>query len=150
MPQVQKNFIFQRPLTGHDHQQWMDQQVATGKVVQFIIMVGGHPVGSTFLRDIDTTHRKAEFGIFIGDMEFHGKGVGTRATRLILDYAFSYLNLHRVYLRVLKNNTGAIKSYEKAGFLHEGVLRQDVYLGDGYHDVIWMGVLNSISNEALL
>jgi diamine N-acetyltransferase len=53
------------------------------------------------------------------------------------------MNLHRIYLRVHADNLGAIKAYQAAGFVHEGVLRQDVYRNGEYLDVLVMAVLKS-------
>ena len=70
--------------------------VETGKVVQMIIAEcdGDRPVGSVYVRDIDYEHNKAEFGIFIGEPDCLSKGYGTEATELMVEYAFTYLNLH--------------------------------------------------------
>lgn len=140
---VRKNFIYQEEFTCESHLQWLEKYVDTGKVVQFIIEnEDGKPIGSTYLRDIDTHHNKAEFGIFIGEKLSRGKGLGFRATTLTLCYAWKELNLHRVYLRVLSDNTSAVKAYEKAGFIHEGLLKDDVFLRGQYRDVVWMAVIN--------
>ena len=142
-PLVRTNFIFQEPFTVPMHQQWMQTQVRTGKVAQFIIEESrfGGPVGSTFIRDIEVSHRKGEFGIFIGEDRARGLGVGTRATRLILDHAFSALELNKVFLRVLEDNEAAIRSYEKVGFVREAYLREDVRIDGQYRDVILMAIL---------
>ena len=60
----------------------------------------------------------------------------------MLEYCFRTEKLHRVYLRVLASNVRAIHSYEKAGFILEGYLREDVFLDGKYRDLIWMGAIN--------
>ena len=62
------------------------------------------------------TDQNAEFHIFIGEKNMHGKGIGTQATKLILNYAFYNLNLKTIYLTVNKKNHNAIKAYKKCGF----------------------------------
>lgn len=69
---------------------------------------------------------EAEFHIFIGEKKYWGKGFGTIATKLIVEYAFEELKLQCVYLLVKKQNAAAIRSYEKAGF-HK-VIETDDYL----------------------
>ena len=100
-----------------------------------------------YLRDIDRTHNKAEYGIFIGEEEALSKGYGSEAAELMIRYAFEELQLHKLYLRVLAGNERAKKSYEHAGFVQEGYFRDDVLLPGGYQDVIFMGILNEIKSE---
>jgi diamine N-acetyltransferase len=76
---------------------------------------------------IDHNVRIAEFIIMIGDSEHRGKGIGTEATRLTLDYAFHITALRCVHLAVLEPNTAAIKAYEKAGFKIIGRRRDSGY-----------------------
>ena len=60
----------------------------------------------------------------IGNDENRGKGAGTFATKEMLNHAFYNLNLHRVELTVLDDNSRAINLYEKVGFVKEGTKRQ--------------------------
>ncbi len=94
------------------------------------------------LRDIDRVHKKAEYGIFIGEKDALGKGYGTQAARIIIHYAFEQLGLHKLMLRLLADNKQAYKSYEKAGFVQEAYLKDEVYLEGTYKDVIYMAVIN--------
>ena len=144
-PQVQKKFIYRQPFTAEGHIQWMQTKVATGAVVQYMIVEQqtGRPVGSVYYRDIDAIHNSAEFGIFIGELDARGVGLGTETARLFVRFGFETLGLHRIYLRVLAENIPARKSYEKGGFRTEGFAREMVYLDGEYHDVVFMAVLNS-------
>jgi RimJ/RimL family protein N-acetyltransferase len=96
---------------------WLREVLKRPNERRFAICVGedSQYIGNVQLTDID--ERTAQFHIFIGEIDYHGKGVGTKSTLLILDYAFSVLELETVYLFVNKNNTAAIKLYEKCGFL---------------------------------
>jgi len=113
---VNSRFIDRRLFTKESHEAWLKNFVETGKVAQFIILLDGEAVGSVYLRDIDPDTKEAEYGIFIGEESARGKGVGTKSAKLILKYAFEELGLKKIFLRVLKNNPGAVRSYEKAGF----------------------------------
>jgi diamine N-acetyltransferase len=93
------------------------------------------PVGVTTLLPDDAV-RTAEFVIMLGP-EARGRGLGTRATRLTLDYAFHISNLRVVWLKVLAPNLPAVRAYEHAGFQHAGTLRQSGYwLGDVCDELI--------------
>ena len=61
-------------------------------------------VGTTYLTDIDHRHRRAEFGVLIGEAIWRGKGYGTETASLMLDYAFTALGLHRMMLTVYAFN----------------------------------------------
>ncbi|RHW43403.1 N-acetyltransferase [Neobacillus notoginsengisoli] len=102
---------------------------------------GNTAIGVTSLINIDTKNRNAECIIDIGEKEFWGKGYGTEALKLLLEYAFLELNLHRVSLRVFSLNERAIHIYNKLGFTKEGVMRENLYRNGKWHDIIIMGVL---------
>ena len=141
---VRKNFIYQAPFTRESHENWIRTMVETGKVVQFIICLedGDRPVGSVYIRDIDRTHRKAEYGIFIGEEEARGRGIGTVAAKLMLKYCFRQEQLHKVFLRVFADNIRAGRSYEKAGFQREAYLKEDVCIDGVYRDMVLMAAFN--------
>ena len=113
---VNSRFIDRRLFTKESHEEWLKTYVEEGKAAQFIILLDGEAVGSVYLRDIDPDKKEAEYGIFIGEESARGKGVGTKSAKLILKYAFEELNLEKIFLRVFKDNPGAVRSYEKAGF----------------------------------
>ena len=142
-PSVMEHFIYRTALTREGHLGWFRNRVQTGEVAQFIIVdeEAGEDVGSVYLRDIDTENKKCEYGIFIGEDSCRGKGIGSAAAKLALDYAFDTLGLNRVFLRVFADNTRAIKSYENAGFVYEGKFRDDVIIDGKAYDMVFMGIL---------
>ncbi|MBR1772000.1 MAG: GNAT family N-acetyltransferase [Lachnospiraceae bacterium] len=140
---VRKNFIYQELFTREGHERWVHTMVETGKVVQTIIcdLATDKPLGSVYIRDIDRHHNKAEYGIFIGEADARGRGVGTAAAKLMLRYCFAEEHLHRIYLRALSDNAQAIGSYEHAGFVREGYLKDDVCIDGVYRDIVWMAAV---------
>jgi RimJ/RimL family protein N-acetyltransferase len=90
---------------------------------------------------LDLVHSEAWVGIGIGEREYWGKGYGTDAMRLILQYAFMELNLQRVSLGLHAYNERALKSYEKVGFRLEGRTRSDQLREGMRTDTLWMGIL---------
>ena len=163
---VRTNFIYRELFTPQSHRQWIETMVKTGRVVQMVICekaapsgedaeerpgqgtsgqgtpMQGTPVGSVYIRDIDRTHHKGEYGIFIGEDSARGRGIGTAAAKLMIRYAFESLGLHKLFLRVLADNARAIGSYEKAGFKQEAYLKDDVCIDGVYRDVALMAVIN--------
>jgi len=90
---------------------------------------------------VDLIHSEAWVGIGIGEREYWGKGYGTDAMKLCLQFAFMELGMQRVSLGLHEYNTRALKSYEKAGFKLEGHTRQDVLREGKRTNTLWMGVL---------
>jgi diamine N-acetyltransferase len=99
------------------------------------------PAGVTTLL-LDHSVRTAEFMLLLGP-EARGRGLGTDTTRLTLDHAFHVTNLRMVWLRVYAPNTGAIRTYEKAGFAHVGPIRQAGYWRGEVCDELVMDTLAS-------
>lgn len=146
---VRRNFIYQALFTKEGHENWIRTMIETGKAVQMMICEArsGNPVGSVYIRDIDPIHHKGEYGIFIGETSARGCGYGTAAARLMIRYAFRELKLHRLFLRVYADNMQAIGSYEKAGFVREAYLREDVCIDGHYRDIVLMAVLDNKIQE---
>lgn len=143
LPSVRSRFIYQKDFTLEGQQIWMDTMIKTGRVVQMMICLkhSHEPIGSVYIRDIDHTHHKGEYGIFIGEESARGCGVGTDACRLMMEYGFQELKLHKLYLRVFADNPGAYRSYEKAGFVQEGYLKDEVCIDGVYRDMLWMAAI---------
>jgi diamine N-acetyltransferase len=100
------------------------------------------PIGLTNLRDLGGMHRTAEFGITIAESDRRGRGYGTEATRLLLDYAFGTLGVHNVLLDTTADNLAALRCYAKAGFREIGRRRQ-AHCRDGRClDVVFMDCLS--------
>ena len=90
---------------------------------------------------LNLIHSEAWLGIGIGEREFWGKGYGTDALKLGLQYAFTELGAQRVSLGVYEYNPRARRAYEKVGFRLEGRTRQDALRDGTRYDSLWMGIL---------
>lgn len=104
---------------------------------RFIIDLAGESIGLVELIEIDYIHRRAEFQIIVHP-DYENNGYAGQATHLALMYAFSVLNMYKIYLLVDVENTKAIHIYEKLGFIEEGVLKEEFYLTGQYRDVVRM------------
>ncbi len=124
-----------------DIEQWIERERPDG--IEFMIrkLDDNQLLGFVGLANIQWTHGDAFVGIAIGEREYWGKGFGTDAMRVMLHYAFTELNLHRVSLEVFEYNTRAQRSYQKAGFVVEGCERQYVQRDGKRYDVVNMGIL---------
>ena len=143
-PFVRKWFLYREEFTREGHRKWLENVVGQGRAEQFIIWVREeqHPIGSVYLRDIDREAKKAEFGIFIGEEEWLGRGIGEEAAKLILDYGFEELGLHRIEANVMPHNQASLGVLKKCGFCEEGLARKYLKINGVWEDHIHMVKLN--------
>jgi RimJ/RimL family protein N-acetyltransferase len=127
--------------------EWFEKELGEQKNTWFEFtiraLVDDRPIGFIGLEGIDWANGDSWVGIGIGEAEYRGKGYGTDAMQVILGFAFRELNLHRVSLSVFEYNPRAIRSYEKAGFRHEGRLRAEINRDGRRWDVLMMGILRT-------
>lgn len=127
----------------------MSREKATGWVQSivsnpyaWVIEVNGKFAGEIRLDRVDRTDRRASMAIGIYDANILGKGYGSEAIRLLLQYAFADLDLHRISVRVLAYNKRAIRAYEKCGFMIEGREREAAFVDGSWHDDLIMGIVD--------
>jgi RimJ/RimL family protein N-acetyltransferase len=87
-------------------------------------------------------HRNAMMGIHI-DSAYRGQGYGAETINWVVDWAFIYGAQHRVSLSCYSFNEGALRLYEKLGFVKEGLRRECVWFGRKWHDELDFGMLES-------
>ena len=97
-------------------------------------------IGNTGLHDIDHQNRHCSWGIWIGPPERWGRGYGTEACMLAVEYAFRQLAMEKVMLQVYAGNQRARRVYHKAGFTSEGVLSRHHWSDGQLIDVELMAV----------
>lgn len=101
----------------------------------------GDAIGVVFLHSLDPTDKRARYAVGIYQEENWNSGYGQEIASTVLSYAFSVPGLHKVDLRVLEYNKRAIASYENSGFVVDGVLRENAYINDAWHDDLLMSIL---------
>tara|TARA_R110002020_G_scaffold214542_8_gene421604 strand:+ start:624 stop:1181 length:558 start_codon:yes stop_codon:yes gene_type:complete len=88
--------------------------------------------GSTRFMHIDWTNKILHIGSTWIGKEFQGTGLNTAMKELMLDYAFNTMNFEKVEFRIDELNIKSRKAVEKLGAQLEGILRENVYLLDGF------------------
>jgi RimJ/RimL family protein N-acetyltransferase len=71
-------------------------------------------IGNCGLKNIDGD--EAEFWIYIGEVVYKGKGLGTKASKEIFNIAFNEMKLKKLYLYVSDFNIVASRMYKSFGF----------------------------------
>ena len=145
-PEVLDGLSIYTPLSMTEEEQWLEKMshVEHAERPLSMEMKQGRSwrlIGNVGFFNLEWNNRCSEFGIFIGDKSVWNRGYGTEAVQLLLRHGFETLNLNRIYLRVYSTNPPAKRSYEKAGFVLEGTLREAVYRHGKYADVHVMSVL---------
>jgi RimJ/RimL family protein N-acetyltransferase len=119
---------------------WVEKEAS-----QFFFIIqtleGEQPIGVIELSGVEWTAGDAWLGIGLGERAFWSQGYGSDAMDVLLRYAFRQLGLRRVSLTVFEYNPRAIHTYEKAGFQHEGRLRQWLNRDGRRWDMLMMGIL---------
>ena len=147
-PEVTQHLLMYYPLTNRQEEQWFEdlkklEPAEQPLAIELKTDQGWRLIGNSSYHHIDWRNRSGEIGIFIGDKDYWGQGYGREALKLLLQFGFNGLNLNRVYLQVFETNPRAIRVYEHVGFVHEGRLRQDIFLNGRYIDVFIMSILRA-------
>ena len=145
-PQVRKHLQMYLPLSMALEERWFEDTLKRDQeehplVIEVREGEEWRPVGNLGFINIDKRDRSAEIGIAIGEKDLWDKGYGREALQLLLTHGFDNLNFNRIFLRVYEVNKRGIRCYEKAGFKHEGKMRQARFFEGHYIDVLLMSVL---------
>jgi diamine N-acetyltransferase len=153
-PEVRRYLLINLPISQANEEEWFEKMLKLpaneqpfGIEIREVVPGDGKEqwrlIGNCSFMDINPTVRSAEVGLFIGDKTCWNKGYGTEVMQLLLRLGFDTYNLNRIFLRVHEANKGGIRAYEKAGFVHEGRLRQGIFQNGEYGDMLLMSVLRA-------
>jgi RimJ/RimL family protein N-acetyltransferase len=124
---------------------WMEEEVGEMPIANYFFSVRtlaeDKLIGELALDVVNWSGRDAFVGLGIGEPEYWSKGYGTDMMNVLLRFAFTEINLRRVTLTVFEYNPRAIRSYEKAGFRHEGRIRCLLNREGRRWDELFMGIL---------
>lgn len=109
---------------------WSIEEAATGRYL-----------GQAGLHQIHDRSRVARLACIIAARDDMGRGFGSAAIRGVLDHGFGTLGLHKVWLMVFRTNDRGRRTYARLGFVEEGILREEYFHGDGWHDMLRMSLL---------
>jgi len=142
---VLRNLAMFAPMSDAAEAAWFDRMLAAQGSTNYhfviCLLTDGHPIGTIGLHGLDLQNGSADFGIAIGEKSEWSKGHGTDALRAMCDFGFGEVRLERISLLVYAGNDRARRSYEKAGFVHEGTLRRAHFARGEHHDVHVMSLL---------
>jgi len=143
-PEISPFMLFSTSVIGVEAEREILKRLSSTDIVFAIVEKDTNKaIGNCGLHNLNTIHRRATFGIFIGEKTFWNQGIGLEATQLILDFGFNVLNLNSIELEVMSYNRRGIRCYEKAGFKLSGRRREYFFHAGKYHDVLYYDILAS-------
>lgn len=145
-PEVIQYLQIYLPMSRLKEEKWLEQLSLSEKDVVMAIEAiedngNTHYIGNCGLHGISSKDHLATFGIFIGEKTFWSGGYGTEAAKLLLQYGFEQLNLHRVNSMAYAFNERSIRMHVSLGFQIEGCRRQAIWKNNQYQDEVILGLL---------
>lgn len=141
-PKIYSNMHFDLPVLLENTIRWFEKNQSNDCRSDVCFVEKDEVVAFGGLTSIDKLVKKAELYIFVNP-DSHKSGIGTQATKLLCQYGFEELDLHKIYLLTNENNTAAIRVYQKCGFVLEGRLRDEYWVEDRYMDRLYFGLLKT-------
>ncbi|MFW9784002.1 MAG: GNAT family N-acetyltransferase [Candidatus Heimdallarchaeota archaeon] len=137
-PRVRRYARHEFPHTFEDIKKWFEGTPWVG-VRDFIVFVIYYkldkcPIGDIGLNRINWINRNANIFATIGEPAYWGKGIVGEAAKLLIDYAFTELNLHKIFASIYNPNQRSLRAAEKLGFKKEGILKEQEYVDGLYVD----------------
>jgi ribosomal-protein-alanine N-acetyltransferase len=118
---------------------WAQREREAGRYVCFAVVPAGYDtaVGLFQVRQMDPTFGTAEWGFAIGSA-FWGSGLFAQGAKLVMEFAFDVLGVHRLEARACVQNTRGNGALRKIGATQEAILRKSFPRGGTYHDqALW-------------
>lgn len=142
-PEITKHLFTDPVITVGDQEQWYREMEEGGNAVYWIISFDDTDIGYAALANIDMQNKRGEPGIYIGETEYRGQGLGRIIMRKITQYAFEYLQLNKLYGLILSENYSTLINYLKTGWKIEGVLKDHVFKHNRFYDVYMTALLKA-------
>lgn len=141
-PKIYSSMHFDLPVLLENTIRWFEKNQSNDHRSDVCFVDNEEIVAFGGLTSIDQILKKAELYIFVNP-DSQKKGIGTHATKLLCQYGFEELGLHKIYLLTNENNTAAIRVYQKCGFVLEGRHRDEFLMEDRYMDRLYFGLLKT-------
>lgn len=140
LPDVARYMYTDHEISEGEHARWFGDALERPDRRYWIIELDGAPVGLANLVDISERHRRASWAFYLADPSVRGRGVGSFTESFILREAFDDLKLHKLCCEVFASNEAVVGMHQKFGFKIDGVLREHIWKGDHFEDVVSMSI----------
>ena len=119
-PEVTKYLLTDPVITEESQKQWYQGMSKRGDIY-WIVNFKGVDIGYASLNGIDTQSLSADPGVYIGEAEYRGIGLGGKILKKIEEQAFKSLNLRKLYGYIISENSKAVRMYRSNGWVCESV-----------------------------
>ncbi|WBW94866.1 GNAT family N-acetyltransferase [Oceanirhabdus sp. W0125-5] len=137
-------------ITYETQKEYLNSMNQRGYAFYIVDNTDNEAIGIIRLMRVNHINRNAVLGIFIGESTNRNSGIGTEATKLILDFAFNVINLRNVMIETFSFNHRAIKVCKKVGFKEIGRRRNAIIYGDNEFDEVFMDILNTEFSDSII
>ncbi|HGH1676156.1 GNAT family protein [Clostridium perfringens] len=124
-----------QPQSINEQEKYIDNLINNSGNSRRFIIDNGNAIGMVGLYSINFINRNCDLGIYIGEKSQQGKGYAKEAMNLILDFAFNNLNLRKIKLNVVDNNSKALNLYKSIGFIEVGILKEERFINGKFENV---------------
>jgi UDP-4-amino-4,6-dideoxy-N-acetyl-beta-L-altrosamine N-acetyltransferase len=139
-PDVARYMYTEHQITAEEHQRWFQGVLEDPRKRYWIIVHQDEDVGLACLTDLDPTHRRCSWAFYLADPNRRGKALGGFVEYAVLSRVFGELGLHKLCCEVLASNRGVLALHERFGFQQEGLLKEHIFKGGQFHDVICLAI----------
>lgn len=140
-PEITQYLSIYLPMSAQSEEEWFDALSKRQNDIIFAIeTLDGALIGTMGLHGINWKDKTATTGAMIGEKEYWGKGYGTDAKMILLDYALNTLNLRKICSSVLSYNKRSLRYNLHCGYKIEGVRKKQMFKSGRYRDEIILGV----------
>ncbi|MEB2287071.1 MAG: GNAT family protein [Anaerolineae bacterium] len=136
-----EHFIISKATLKREYEEWCRSERHETGVIFGILTTDGTPIGGIGINWLSEHHRVADLGAVIGEPAYWGGGYGTDALLLVVDYAFDWLDMRKVWLGTMSLNARVMRQMEKVGFALEARQRRATLADGRWHDELIYGRL---------
>ncbi|PIS09206.1 hypothetical protein COT75_03015 [Candidatus Beckwithbacteria bacterium CG10_big_fil_rev_8_21_14_0_10_34_10] len=109
-------FMMRGEISWERHKKYFKDKLLDSSQRVYAILYDDQHVGNCGLKNLSCSKKTAEIWIYIGDSLMHKRGIGKKATELLIKKAFKFFRLNLVYLHLAEFNTRAYRLYKKLDF----------------------------------
>ncbi len=144
-PELREFIIMRLPHSVADERAWIESLSAKAAPSDLVFGIelkrGRKLIGVAGLHGINWVHRRAISGMFLFPPSMRGRGYGTEAKNLLIDYAFGELGLHSLAAEAFAGNAASIRALEKQGYKRSGVRRKAFLVKGAWVDALYFDLL---------
>ena len=148
-PRIRQFMISQNGISVEEHRAWLSRlsKENRSQIVR-VAFCADIPIGIITLKDLDRKSERSDWGIYIGESGYEGRGFGREMLDDLLFWGFEEEGLFRLFTSVTADNVSVVGMYLRAGFHFEGRFEKHILRENGRRiDVLWMALIRDDWNR---